>query len=67
MKIIDLCSKPNVDVPGIKCSHPLPCPRHLDAVIEVDDGVTTLTPLTVKGTEDLPRLKDIAKALGNKS
>lgn len=27
-KILQTCPGPDVDVPGLICGHPLPCPRH---------------------------------------
>lgn len=60
------CQRPDRDVPGIVCGHPLPCPFHT-AVIDTTGEVPTVTvpvsaiPPISKGT--LEALKDISLAI----
>jgi hypothetical protein len=36
------CLRPDHDVPGLVCGHPLPCPRHT-VVLDLSRGPATLT------------------------
>lgn len=63
----NFCQKPDHDIPGIVCGHPLPCPYHtvtieLNAkpVPTITYPVTLVPHITPKAHE---RLKRVAKAL----
>lgn len=60
------CQRPDHDVPGIICGHPLPCPYHT-ATIDTTGVVPTVTVPVVStppiGRKMLGVLKDIASSL----
>ena len=60
------CQRPDHDVPGIVCGHPLPCPYHT-ATIDTTERVPTVTIPVAKipavSGKTLDVLKDISKAI----
>jgi len=61
------CNKPDRDVPGIICGHPLPCPWHTVTIHTDKTPPTVEVPATaipeVVDQDKLELLKDIGRAI----
>ncbi len=58
------CERPDHDVPGIICGHPLPCPYHT-ATIDVTGEVPTVTIPVVSTPSISPKMLSILKEIGS--
>lgn len=54
------CNRPDRDVPGIKCGHPLPCPHH---TVVIDDLLVGEPRFAKLGLKQRRALHDIAYAI----
>lgn len=59
-----VCDRPDRDVPGLKCGHPLPCPYHTVTIDTTAEPVATITiPATASVEDTLDALKGIAMSI----
>lgn len=57
------CEQPDIEVPGLQCGHPVPCPYHT-AVIDMACRPPTVTvPITSKPAQN-PELLNVLKDIG---
>ena len=56
-----MCKENDIDVPGLECGHPLPCPRHT-VIIDTEPNPPTITiPVTNKKALSKPYLIKLKK------
>ena len=62
-----MCTKPDRDVAGLICGHPLPCPYHTVTIHMDKEPPTVEIPATAtpeaRSSESLRKLKEIARVL----
>lgn len=56
-----MCSRPDIDVPGIKCGYPLPCPRHTAIIDASEDPVMVI--VQEANLKSIHHLRELAKAI----
>ncbi len=60
------CERPDREISGLICGHPIPCPYHTAVIDTTCEPATVTVPITSKPAHDpelLNALKDIGRAI----